>query len=272
MAGTGRYYRVLELRPGATLEEVKEAFRGLAKEWHPDLYPYDETMRVHCVEKMARINEAYDVLRRIAPSEDASGAKAEPKRNWQAPRASWGYDPEAPAGDPEPESERAAEPEPKSSAEDQPEPALEPWTGKTAPPPRSWTSFWRQVRPDEPDTPGVLAVGAGFLASIIIMAALFFLGVPSENYYLLLRLVISASTLHGAVFALGRGSWEIALLLSLLGLAINPVLIVRMSLEEWRVFNFLCPFALIYFWIVLFDREQKKALRAGIEPKRSFEE
>lgn len=36
-----QYYRVLELEPGASLEEVNQAYKDLAFIWHPDRIPQD---------------------------------------------------------------------------------------------------------------------------------------------------------------------------------------------------------------------------------------
>lgn len=47
--------------PGASEEEIKKAYRQLAKKWHPDQYintPQYET----AMEKMKEINMAYDAL------------------------------------------------------------------------------------------------------------------------------------------------------------------------------------------------------------------
>jgi curved DNA-binding protein CbpA len=52
---------VLGVKPGASEEEIKQAYRTLAKKWHPDQYAntpqYDSAM-----EKMKEINTAYDAL------------------------------------------------------------------------------------------------------------------------------------------------------------------------------------------------------------------
>ncbi|NJL80954.1 MAG: J domain-containing protein, partial [Richelia sp. SM2_1_7] len=37
-----RYYRILELEPGASLEEVNQAYRDLAFIWHPDRIPQEK--------------------------------------------------------------------------------------------------------------------------------------------------------------------------------------------------------------------------------------
>ncbi len=53
-------YKVLEINPGASEEEIKKAHRRLAKKYHPDLNPGD----THAAEKMNEINAAYDILTR----------------------------------------------------------------------------------------------------------------------------------------------------------------------------------------------------------------
>lgn len=52
-------YAELGLSPGASSEEVTKAYRRLAKKYHPDLNPGDKS----AAEKMARINQAYDMIK-----------------------------------------------------------------------------------------------------------------------------------------------------------------------------------------------------------------
>jgi len=52
------YYEVLGIPKGATAEEVKKAFRKIAKQHHPDLNPNDKTAEA----KFKEANEAYAVL------------------------------------------------------------------------------------------------------------------------------------------------------------------------------------------------------------------
>lgn len=59
-------YEVLGLSPGASDEEVKKAYRSLAKKYHPDLNPGDKVAE----EKMKEINAAYD---RIKAGDTGSG-------------------------------------------------------------------------------------------------------------------------------------------------------------------------------------------------------
>jgi molecular chaperone DnaJ len=58
MAEKRDYYEVLGLTKGASEEEIKKAYRKLAKENHPDLHPGDKA----CEERFKEINEAYEVL------------------------------------------------------------------------------------------------------------------------------------------------------------------------------------------------------------------
>lgn len=52
------YYEVLGLNKNATDDEIKKAYKKLAKKYHPDLNPDDKTAEA----KMKELNAAYDVL------------------------------------------------------------------------------------------------------------------------------------------------------------------------------------------------------------------
>lgn len=51
-------YEVLEVQKGASEDEIKRAYRKLAKKYHPDLNPGDKTAEA----KMKEVNAAYEVL------------------------------------------------------------------------------------------------------------------------------------------------------------------------------------------------------------------
>ena len=51
-------YEVLELKPGATDDEIKAAYRRLAKKYHPDLNGGSAEAEA----KMKEVNEAYSIL------------------------------------------------------------------------------------------------------------------------------------------------------------------------------------------------------------------
>lgn len=58
MADKRDYYEVLGLSKGADAEEIKKAYRTLAKKYHPDLHPGDAEAEANFKE----VNEAYGVL------------------------------------------------------------------------------------------------------------------------------------------------------------------------------------------------------------------
>ena len=57
-------YRVLGVSPTASNEEIKKAYRELAKKYHPDNYA-DSPIADIAEDKMKEINDAYDEILRI---------------------------------------------------------------------------------------------------------------------------------------------------------------------------------------------------------------
>ncbi|MEW9094410.1 MAG: DnaJ domain-containing protein [Clostridiaceae bacterium] len=57
----GNPYEILGIREGSSKEDIKKAYRELAKKYHPDQYG-DNPLRNLAEEKMREINEAYDYL------------------------------------------------------------------------------------------------------------------------------------------------------------------------------------------------------------------
>ena len=62
-----RYLEELGLSPGATPEQIQEAYRDLAKVWHPDRFGQDPRLRTKAEERLKRINEAREKLRDYRP-------------------------------------------------------------------------------------------------------------------------------------------------------------------------------------------------------------
>lgn len=58
MAEQRDLYEILELQKGASEDEIKKAYRKLAKKYHPDLNPGDKTAE----QKMKEVNGAYEIL------------------------------------------------------------------------------------------------------------------------------------------------------------------------------------------------------------------
>jgi len=76
-----RCYRALELEPGASLEQVKQAWRELVKVWHPDRFPNDPKLQRKAQERLKEINGAYELLEQYLASE----TPPQPRRPTRSP-------------------------------------------------------------------------------------------------------------------------------------------------------------------------------------------
>jgi hypothetical protein len=75
------WYRILEVRPGASADEIKEAYLDLVKVWHPDrLQDEHPRLRHKAEEKLKQLNLAYTGLaEHVSQSRDfAAGLTGEP--------------------------------------------------------------------------------------------------------------------------------------------------------------------------------------------------
>ena len=52
------YYQVLNVKRDASLDEIKKAYRKMARKYHPDVNPGDKQSE----ERFKKISQAYDVL------------------------------------------------------------------------------------------------------------------------------------------------------------------------------------------------------------------
>ncbi len=65
-------YSVLGVSPNASDDEIKRAYRELARKYHPDNY-HDNPLADLAQEKMKQINEAYDTITRMRSGKGGSG-------------------------------------------------------------------------------------------------------------------------------------------------------------------------------------------------------
>lgn len=65
MLNTERYYRILDLEPGASVEEVHQGYIDLTWVWHPDRFAGHPRLQQKAHHKLQEINEAHTRLRSL---------------------------------------------------------------------------------------------------------------------------------------------------------------------------------------------------------------
>ena len=77
-------YKVLGVNPDASDEEIKRAYRNLAKKYHPDLNPGDQT----AAKKMQQVNAAYEQIKNPEKAQSSRHSYS-----GQTGYGGYGYDP-----------------------------------------------------------------------------------------------------------------------------------------------------------------------------------
>ncbi|MEL6578675.1 MAG: pentapeptide repeat-containing protein [Cyanobacteria bacterium J06621_12] len=84
MQNLEKHYKVLGLEPGASLDEVNQAYKDLVFIWHPDRVPQDnERLVKKSVAKIQQINEARDSLRSYHRKHKSTSSKSKSKSKSQ---------------------------------------------------------------------------------------------------------------------------------------------------------------------------------------------
>lgn len=61
------HFQTLEIEPGASKDDIKQAYKDLAKVWHPDRFSEDSRLQQKAESKLKRINAAYEFLKSYQP-------------------------------------------------------------------------------------------------------------------------------------------------------------------------------------------------------------
>ncbi len=72
-----KYYQILDLAPGASFEEVKQAYKDAVAVWHPDRFSNNPRLKQKAERKLKDINEAFEILEREYQETKFQKAKAE---------------------------------------------------------------------------------------------------------------------------------------------------------------------------------------------------
>lgn len=75
------HYQVLEIEAGASQADIRQAYKDLAKVWHPDRFCSDATLQQKAQEKLKRINAAYEFLKSYQPQVTQTKIES----NWEQP-------------------------------------------------------------------------------------------------------------------------------------------------------------------------------------------
>jgi curved DNA-binding protein CbpA len=75
---TNQAYEILGLKPGVSLDEIRKAYRGLVKKWHPDCFT-DAIEKQEAEEIIKKINAAYKILKSQVSISSDSVESAAPK-------------------------------------------------------------------------------------------------------------------------------------------------------------------------------------------------
>lgn len=72
--GLADHYRTLGLRTGASFEDVKSAYRKLARKYHPDVNPDDQRAQ----DRFIKVTKAYEALLEVFQPDAAAEAESAP--------------------------------------------------------------------------------------------------------------------------------------------------------------------------------------------------
>jgi curved DNA-binding protein CbpA len=91
---------LLDLQPGFTLEDLKQAYKDLAQVWHPDRFSHNPRLQQKAEDKLKQINAAYAQLEQFIKQRQAAQAVASASTAASARTAPTGFSADVPTGMP----------------------------------------------------------------------------------------------------------------------------------------------------------------------------
>ena len=82
---TKDYYKILDIEEFSTQDEIKCAYRKLARKWHPDVAGNSPDI----IAKFKEINEAYEILSNSVKKSDYDKAWEDPDAYWDSGDSDW---------------------------------------------------------------------------------------------------------------------------------------------------------------------------------------
>jgi len=76
-----RCYEILDLNPGASVEEIKAAYRDAVAVWHPDRFVNNPRLKRKAEAKLKDINDAYKTLLSRKSNKGEMGGQPRPKES-----------------------------------------------------------------------------------------------------------------------------------------------------------------------------------------------
>jgi hypothetical protein len=74
------HYQTLEVEPGASQAEIKQAYKDLAVVWHPDRFTDNPRLREKAEEKLKQINAAYAILKSVQSQASQEKVQTKPEQ------------------------------------------------------------------------------------------------------------------------------------------------------------------------------------------------
>ncbi len=76
MGDIEKYYEIFGLKPGASEEDVKRAYRDLVQVWHPDRFSHNQSLQKKAEEKLKEINSAYEAVKTYLANSSMDSARS----------------------------------------------------------------------------------------------------------------------------------------------------------------------------------------------------